>query len=170
MGERSIYLCFCEASHIGNLLVFREPMSPLTSGCRFIYKKRPAFLLVLRAVGLTIIETCHTTFVNFQTLYIGMNRCSTVSLGNGNVYEWIEINSSQIVTVGFRPFSRAERPQRALRWGYFYPSPPVFQKDNRCYPDFALRTPYSQRAYQQLCVKIFPENFRFSLSDLQCIH
>ena len=33
------------------------------------------------AVGLTIIETCHTTFVNFQTSYIGMNRCSTESLG-----------------------------------------------------------------------------------------
>ena len=91
-------------------------------------KKRPAFADLLCAVGLTIIETCHTTFVNFLTSYIGMNRCSTVSLGNGNVYEWIEINSSQIVTVGFRPFSRAERPQRALRWGYFLPLPTRFSK------------------------------------------
>ena len=83
---------------------------------------------LLRAGSLTIIEAYHTTFVNFQTSSIGMNRCSTESLGNGNVYEWIEINSSQIVTVGFRPFSRAERPQRALRWGYFLPLPTRFSK------------------------------------------
>ena len=42
------------------------------------------------AVSLTIIETYHTTFVNFQTSYIGTNRCSTANLGNGNVYDWIE--------------------------------------------------------------------------------
>ena len=50
------------------------------------------------------------------------------------------------------------------------PPHPVFQKDNTCYPDFTLRTPYSQWAYQQLYVKIFPEIFRFPQTCLLCIH
>ena len=124
----------------------------------------------LSAVGLTIIETYHTTFVNFQTSSIGMNRCSTANLGNGNVYDWIE--KIQVRLYGRISTILSNRTtSTGTPLGLFSTPPhPVFQKDNRCYPDFALRTPYLQRAYQQLCVKIFPENFRFSLSDLQCIH
>ena len=91
-----------------------------------------------------------------------MNRCSTVNLGNGNVYDWIEKIQVRLLWPDF-DHSLEQNDLNGHSVGViFYPSHPVFQKDNTCYPDFSLRTPYSQRAYQQLCVKIFPEIFRFS--------
>ena len=108
----------------------------------YITKKRPAFADLLCAGSLTIIEVYPTISRSSQTSFIGTNRCSTVSLLLRKVYDRTEINWSRIIQVVFRPISRTERPQRALRWGYFLlPSPLIF-KDNRCYPNGnTLRTP-----------------------------
>ena len=105
-----------------------------------------------RAVGLTIIETCHTTFVNFLTSYIGMNRCSTESLGNGNVYDWIEKIQVRLLWPDF-DHSLEQNDLNGHSVGViFYPSPPPFFKRitpvipiSHCVPH-SNRYPYNSQA------------------------